>query len=244
MAVILSRAYQSYASGSTVAFDSATESALITQGLAVAATNVPAQTNVYLPDTPIAQYTFGGNVGYAPSGAGVAVPTGAQGPRILPNTNIQAFASLGTNTTLVAGTLYRSEIFVPYLATWTGIGVLNGATAGGTNNGLVALYDTAGNFIIASAVAGAATSGTNAFQNRAFVNTTSGAAQTITLAPGRYFIAYQANGTTDTLRTHAAANGGNQMTSSSTGTFGTLPSSFTPPTTFTADVGPIGWLYQ
>jgi hypothetical protein len=34
------------------------------------------------------------------------------------------------------------------------------------------------------------------------------------------------------------------MTSSATGTFGTVPASFTAPTTFTADVGPIGWLYQ
>jgi hypothetical protein len=34
------------------------------------------------------------------------------------------------------------------------------------------------------------------------------------------------------------------MTQSATGTFGTVPASFTPPTTFTADVGPIAALYQ
>jgi len=236
MAVSLIRSYQGYAASTVQVFDSVTEAALIAQGIATAATGYPVQTNTLLLDSPIMSITQGGNVTYQPSGAGVAVPTTPQGPRILPNTNIQAFASAGTNTTMVAGTLYRSEIFVPFLATWTGIGILNGTTAG-TDNGLVALYDSNGVLITNSAVAGALSTGANAFQNRAFLNT-------VTLTPGRYFIAYQQNGTTATIRTHAAANGGNQMTSSATGTFGTVPASFTAPTTFTADVGPIGWLYQ
>jgi len=236
MAVLLSRPYQGYLSGAVVQFDSVTEAAIIAQGIGTAASGYPAQSSTYLTDTPLVVQTIGGNLSYQPGGAGITVPTVPQGPRILPNTNIQAFASAGTNTTMVSGTLYRSEIFVPFLATWTGIGILNGATVG-TNNGLVALYDSNGVLITNSAVAGAVTAGANAFQNRAFLNT-------VTLTPGRYFIAYQANGTTDTIRTHAAANGGNQMTSSATGTFGTVPASFTAPTTFTADVGPIGWLYQ
>ena len=52
------------------------------------------------------------------------------------------------------------------------------------------------------------------------------------------------HGTTATTRRQAAADGGNTMTQSATGTFGTVPASFTPPTTFTADVGPIARLYQ
>ena len=235
MAVSLLRAYQGYASGTVQIFDTVTEAALIAQGIATAATGYATQSSVLQTDTPQQAITFGGNVSYQPSGAGINVPTTPQGPRILPNTNIQAFASAGTNTTMVAGTLYRSEIQVPFLATWTGIGILNGTTAG-TDNGLVALYDSNGVLITNSAVAGALSAGANAFQNRAFLNT-------VTLTPGRYFIAYQQNGTTATIRTHAAANGGNQMTASSTGTFGTIPASFTAPTTFTADVGPIGWLY-
>lgn len=235
MAVTLSRSYAGYASGTVVIFDDPTEAALIAQGLATAASGVPTDTISPIVGAPWTPGTIGGNLALIPQG-GVNVPTTPQGPRILPNTNIQAFASLGTNTTLVAGTLYRSEIFVSHLATWMGIGVLNGATVG-TDNHIVALYDSAGNFITSSALAGALSAGANAFQNRAFLNT-------VTLLPGRYFVAVQSNGTTATLRTHAAANGGNQMTASSTGTFGTLPSSFTPPTTFTADVGPIAWLYQ
>ena len=234
MTVTLNRAYGAYASGAVVSFPDSTESALIAQGIATATANQPAQSAPSILGT-LQQQTFGGNTSVQDND-GVTSPTVPQGPRILPNTNIQAFASLGTNTTLVSGTLYRSEIFVPQLASWTGIGVLNGATVG-TNNGLVAIYDSAGNFIQSSAVAGAVTVGANAFQNRAFI-------APVLLGPGRYFLAYQANGATDTLRTHAAANGGNQMTASSTGTFGTLPTSFTPPTTFTADVGPIAWLYQ
>jgi hypothetical protein len=235
MAVTLIRPYGGYAAATTVIFDSVTEAALIAQGLASAATGYPSQSGALLADTPLQSITQGGNVNIVASGAGIVVPTVPQGPRILPNTNIQAFASAGTNTTMVAGTLYRSEIQVPFLSTWTGIGILNGTTAG-TDNGLVALYSSDGVLITNSAVAGAVSSGANAFQNRAFLNT-------VTLTPGRYFIAYQQNGTTATIRTHAAANGGNQMTASSTGTFGTVPASFTAPTTFTADVGPIGWLY-
>lgn len=235
MAVTLTRAYANYASGATVVLDSATEAALIAQGLATAATGFPSQSNTFLVDSPLGQFTQGGNVSIQTTG-GITVPTAPQGPRILPNGTILAFASLGTNTTMVAGTLYRCEIFVPHLATWTGISVLNGATVG-TDNGLVALYDTNGVLITNSALAGAVAAGANAFQDRAFT-------APVTLLPGRYFVAYQSNGTTATLRTWAAANGGNQMTASSTGTFGTLPASFTAPTTFTADVGPIARLYQ
>lgn len=235
MAVTLTRSYANFASGATVVLDSATEAALIAQGIATAATGFPAQSNTFLVESPLGQFTQGGNVSFQTTG-GITVPTTPQGPRILPNGTILAFASLGTNTTMVAGTLYRSEIYVPHLATWTGIGTLNGATVG-TDNGLVALYDSTGALVQSSALAGALSAGANAFQNRAFI-------APVTLLPGRYFIAYQQNGTTATMRTWAAANGGNQMTASSTGTFGTLPASFTPPTTFTADVGPIGWLYQ
>lgn len=235
MSVTLLRSYGAYASGAVFIGDDATEAALVAQGIAVASTNAAVDSAAPITGSPWTPGVLGGNLYLNPQG-GIVVPTTPQGPRILPNTNIQAFASLGTNTTMVAGTLYRSEIFVPHLATWTGIGILNGATVG-TDNGLVALYDSNGVLITNSAVAGALAAGANAFQNRAFL-------ATVTLVPGRYFIAYQSNGTTATIRTHAAANGGNQMTASSTGTFGTVPSSFTAPTTFTADVGPIGWLYQ
>jgi hypothetical protein len=235
MAVLLNRAYGNFAANSRVIFSDDTESALVAQGWA-SALSAPSETTNNASSVPFVPITQGGNVQQL-NVSGQGNPTAPQGPRILPNGTILAFASLGTNTTLVAGTLYRCEIFVPYWATWTGIGVLNGATVG-TDNHLVALYDTNGVLIANSAVAGAVSANANTFQQRAFVNPTP------PLAPGRYFLAVQSNGTTATLRTWAAANGGNMMTASSTGTFGTVPASFTPPTTFTADVGPIAHLYQ
>ena len=240
MAVVLNVAYGGYAAGAIVQFPDSTESALIAQGLARAATGQPAQVWPSVMGF-LQEPTFGGNASIQHPD-GIAVPTAMQGPRIWPNGPILAFASLGTNTTLVAGTQYRCEIYVPYLQTWTGISLLNGATVG-TDNHLVALYDTNGAFIASSALAGSLSAGANAFQDRAFVAPGTSTAQAVTLPPGRYFIVAQSNGTTATLRTWAAANGGNQMTGSATGTFGTLATSFTPPTTFTADVGPIARLY-
>ena len=235
MAVVLSRPYGGFATGATVEFPDDTEAALIAQGWAAAASGALARS---FPSKSFSQTqvgVFGGNNATIQS-SGVGAPASPQGPRILPNVPILAFASLGTSAVHVAGTWYRSEIFVPHVAQWTGIGVLNGATVG-TDNLMVALYDTNGVLITNSAVAGALSAGANAFQNIALL-------QSPILQPGRYFVAVQCNGTTATTRRQAAANGGNTMTSSATGTFGTVPASFTPPTTFTADVGPIAWLYQ
>ena len=234
MAVTLYKAYQGYAAGATIVVPDDTQTALIAQGIGYAASGQPSQSYVATGSALVAP-TVGGNKS-AQDIAGFGAPSSPQGPRILPNGPILAFASLGTSAVHVAGTWYRSEIYVPHLAQWTGINVLNGATVG-TDNIMVALYDTNGVLITNSAVAGALSAGANAFQSLAFLT------QPI-LNPGRYFIAVQCNGTTATTRKWAAANGGNQMTQSATGTFGTVPASFTPPTTFTADVGPIAALYQ
>lgn len=50
------------------------------------------------------------------------------------------------------------------------------------------------------------------------------------------------NGTTATVRTIAANTYIDANTGSAAGTFGTMLD-FTPPTTFTADVGPVAYLY-
>jgi hypothetical protein len=234
MAVTLYKAYQGYAAGATIIVPDDTQTALIAQGIGYAASGQPKQAYQATGDA-VLNPTIGGNK-YSQDSSGFGAPSSPQGPRILPNGPILAFASLGTSAVHVAGTWYRSEIYVPHLAQWTGINVLNGATVG-TDNIMVALYDTNGVLITNSAVAGALSAGANAFQSLAFLT------QPI-LNPGRYFVAVQCNGTTATTRKWAAANGGNQMTQSTAGTFGTVPESFTPPTTFTADVGPIAALYQ
>jgi len=152
------------------------------------------------------------------------------------NGNLGTLSSLGTNKTMVAGTTWVADIFIPLASvTLTGIGVLNGATVG-TDKGIVSLYDSTGALLANSALAGATTSGANTFQQYAFTATYS------TIKPGRFFVAYQSNGTTDTVRTIATATWIDVLTQSNAGTFATLPA-LTPPTTFTADLGPVAYAY-
>lgn len=151
--------------------------------------------------------------------------------------NLGTLSSLGTSTTPVAGTTYWSDIYIPETAkVLTGVGILNGATVG-TNKWVVALYASAGGAALAnSALAGVLTSGANAFQEVPFTGTYT------VLKPGRYWIGAQLDGTTDRFRTIAAATWIDVLTKSATGTFGTVPS-LTVPTTFTADAGPIAYVY-
>jgi hypothetical protein len=182
-----------------------------------------------------------GTVLAAVTGAGVVTPSSGianSGPSKYTTVPIGhvAYASMGTNTTLVAGTTYWAELFIPRNMTVTGIGVLNGATVG-TNKWIVALYPSAGGAAAAnSALAGVTSSGANAFQEIAFTGTYAA------VGPARYWVAFQSNGTTDTLRTIAASTFVDVLTTSATGSFGTLPS-LTVPTTFAADKGPIAYVY-
>ncbi len=144
-----------------------------------------------------------------------------------------AYGSLGTSAVHVAGSIYVSEIQVLGWKTVTGIGILNGATAA-TDNVIYALYDTNGKLLANTALAGTLAAGTNAFQQIALTSS-------IALKPGRYFLAFQANGTTTTTRRIAASTYLN-FASVTAGSFGTLPS-LTPPTSTASDTGPIGYLY-
>lgn len=146
-----------------------------------------------------------------------------------------AYGSLGTNAVHVAGTKYYSEIWLPANKTVTGIGVLNGATVG-TDKLIVALANSAGTVVANSALAGTTTSGANGFQEIAFTGTYAA------VGPARYWIIIQCNGTTDTTRRIATSTYLN-WTGSAAGAFGTLGASITPPTSTTADVGPIAYLY-
>lgn len=147
-----------------------------------------------------------------------------------------AYASFGTSTTPVAGTIYYADVFVPRNMTITGVSVLNGGTVG-TNKWIVGLHATAGGATVANSnLAGVTSSGANAFQDVPFTGTYAA------VGPARYWIAFQTDGTTDRFRTVAASTFVDVLTKSAAGAFGTL-ASLTVPTTFTADVGPIGCLY-
>ena len=145
-----------------------------------------------------------------------------------------AYGSLGTSTTPVNGTIYWAEINIARLKGLTGIGILNAATVG-TDAVIGALYNSAGTLVANTALAGTTTAGANVFQEVAFTST-------YIADSGRYWVAIQFNGTTDRFRTIAASTFVDVKTTSATGVFGTL-TALTVPTTFTADKGPIAYLY-
>lgn len=154
--------------------------------------------------------------------------------------NLGALTGIDTNgTTLSADTTYFTDVFIPLASvTLTGIGILNGTTVG-TDKGFVMLFNSAGTLLANSSVTsgGATTSGASTFQQRAFT------APYTTLAPGRYWIGYQGNGTTDTVRMVAAATWVDVLTGSVAGANAVATASITPATTFTAAKGPLSYVY-
>jgi len=153
-----------------------------------------------------------------------------------PNTGGTAYTAINTNgTTLAATTMYCSEIDLPANKLVTGLGVLNGTTAT-TDNHLVALYDATGNLLANSAVAGVLASGASTYQNISFTTSY------YLVGPAQYFGCLQTNGTTGTVRMIVTGTQDTFLTKGVTSiTFGTIPATFTVPTTFTTAVGPY-WL--
>ena len=116
MAVTLYKAYQGYAAGATIIVPDDTQTALIAQGIGYAASGQPTQT-YQATGSAVLSPTVGGNK--SPQDiAGFGAPSSPQGPRILPNGPILAFASLGTSAVHVAGTWYRSESPAPCAMDW------------------------------------------------------------------------------------------------------------------------------
>lgn len=233
MAVTLLRAYGGFAAGAVVIFPDATEQSLIAQGLATSSliTSVPSLFGG--PDQFVNQ---NGNVAFVPQ-SGQGTPAAIQGPSILPNISLgtAALTAAGASSINTTGAICLSEIFIPHWNTWKGLAVLNGTVAS-TDAVLVALYGSDGKLLANSALAGTTASGASTFQNRDFL-------VPVTLAPGRYFGAYQSAGATATTNRPVAANGVNILTGSVAGTFGVLPATITVPTTFTTAQGFIFQLY-
>jgi hypothetical protein len=239
MAVYLLQAYGGYPASSTnpVIFPPSTEAALIADGRATAAGTT---SGVNTHGGPAYYATQGGNKALVPqSGSGRDVANVNQGPLVwsaIPMGSL-ALTSYETNGTApTAGTMYLTEIYVPFTQTWTGISKLNGTTVG-TDNHLVALYGADGTLLANSAVAGVLSANASVFQDTAFT-------APITLIPGRYFLGVQSNGTTATLRHLETALGVTNNTGSQAGTFGTIPATLTTvPVTTTNAQGVICRLY-
>lgn len=143
----------------------------------------------------------------------------------------------GTDKAPVSGTRFSSTLWLPHIVTLTGIGFLLGSV-GGTDLVLVELHDADGKLIANSALAGVTAGTTATMQEIPFT------APVEVLGPGWYYVSVTMNGTTARLRTMAAATAmaSTALTKSATGTFGTV-GDLTVPTTFTADVGPIAYVY-
>lgn len=146
-------------------------------------------------------------------------------------------AAIGTNSTVAAAELYCTEVRLPYSKLLTGFAP-HIATTGGTDKWITALYDSGGNLLANSAVAGATVGTANTWQATAFT------APYYAVGPAEYFGCAMSNGTTATMDTVTTGKDDNILTfkSASAGTFGTLPN-FTAPTAFASVSGPYGYVY-
>lgn len=138
-------------------------------------------------------------------------------------------AADGTDVTPAVTEEFVAEVTLPAPALVTGFAVFNGSAV--TDDMMVQLYSATGKRIVKSAAVTQA--GTDALQRVPF-------SAPVKLAAGTYYVGVQFDGTTSRINCHPIGNGGTVKKTSQT--FGTFVD-FTPPTTFTASVGPMGALY-
>jgi hypothetical protein len=135
----------------------------------------------------------------------------------------------GTDVTPAVTEEFVAEIYVPHPVYVTGFALFNGSAV--TDDVMVQLYSATGKRIVKSA--STLQAGTDALQRVPF-------SAPVKLPAGTYYVGVQVDGTTSRLNCHVLANGGTvKKTGQVYGTF----VDFTPPTTFTASVGPMGALY-
>ena len=227
MSVVFNRQYASFAAGAIATLDTATEAALVAQGIA-AYTGTGATSPV--PATPV-------------SGAFTA---GTYCPAVVTNIPIGGTALTGYETNGVAQTAYHiniSEIWVPGWNTFTGASLLNG-TGVGTDKNMVFLFDTNGKLIANSDVAGTLNAaGASVWENVAFT-------VPVTIPPGRYFVGVCVNGTTVTPRHVITAMGARPRCADITAAtsfanaVAVAVAGVTVPTTYTTALAPICALYS
>lgn len=141
-----------------------------------------------------------------------------------------------TSATPSATAVQMTQIWIPHNQTITGVGVLNAATCG-TNKWIVAIFDSSGTALANSATAGTLCSGASAFQKINFT------APVVVTGPRTLWIGVYADGTTDRYYAVPTTGQADGLAGSVTGqTFGTV-AAVTLPTTFTADKGPVSYVY-
>lgn len=154
-------------------------------------------------------------------------------PRLIATGGYPAIISTsGTDSTPVVTETYVTEIYVPVNMTITGVALFNGSNV--TGNVTVGLATAAGAPIAAAKSASTAGSGVDAYQLVPF------AAPYAATGPARYYIQTQYDSGTARYNTHHVGVFG--CTKQTTQVYGTL-TSFTAPTTFTADICNMASLY-
>ena len=136
--------------------------------------------------------------------------------------------------TMVAGTRYYTSYTIGVPQVFTG-GMVEVGTTGGTDLWNIELHSPAGVTLATTLLTGTTAGTANTWQQIAFTAT-----YTLTV-PGTYWVVLQSNGTTAKF---ASLNSpiSTLLTGSATGTLGTA-ASITPPTTYTANLGPKIVLY-
>ena len=142
-------------------------------------------------------------------------------------------ATAGTDVACTDGTSYFVELNIAHNRTATGLAYQVGSV-GGTNSVIAVLYDSTGAVVANSALAGAVVG--TAAQIQSVVFLTPYAAKS-----GRYFASVTFNGTTAKFRAYPIP-GSVFIAGSEAETFGTV-TAITPGTTFTADKGPLCYVY-
>jgi hypothetical protein len=172
-----------------------------------------------------------GGIGPASDGSGVLTNS----PRLISTCNSQASPQVVSTTNAATTDSYVAELYVPANISTTGVAVLNANTV--SNNNTIFLSDAAGNEV--AHTASTVVAGTSVYQLIPWV----GGPIAVT-GPGSYYIVAQNNGTTNNWKTFSAAATGVFCGTAllTGGTYGTFPT-FSPPTTYTADVGPLANLY-
>lgn len=149
--------------------------------------------------------------------------------------NAISFYGNGLDKTMVSGSRYYSSLTIGNPAVLTGIGIRVGTT-GGTDSWILELHSPTGALLATTATAGTTAGTASTWQQIAFTAT-----YNLTV-PGTYFVAVQSNGTSAKFDSLNAPTNPGVVTGSATGVFGT-GASITPPTTYTANLGPKVQLY-
>ena len=136
--------------------------------------------------------------------------------------------------TMVAGTRYFTSVNIGVPQVFTG-GIVEVGGTGGTDLWNIELHSPTGATLATTLLTGTTAGTANTWQQIAFTST-----YTLTV-PGTYWVVLQSNGTTAKF---ASLNSpiSSVLTGSATGTLGTA-ASITPPTTYTANLGPKIVLY-